>query len=425
MRTTGIQVSGYSFLLRRLELALVIGDPRMAHDPLRSQRRAVFVGVLVSLLIAGGAVMMGLLRPHPNINDADLVADESGTLHVRLEDGFHPITNVASARLILREPVDMQQSTAEQLAKFPHGDPVGIPVAPGLEQAPGRELLFCEPGVVLASTHVEWREHAVLQAPSGTWLVSGKDRFLIDATAPRAFGASSVAASDKLVEQLERRPNVQMPQGETGLMAPFDVAGRVLLAGERAFMATQGGVAELTGPQRALAETLSNVPPIPVNLADAVQQPGAEVLAGVPKEDVDWAEPAKLCVGEQGLGEPEELADSDFAADAGLGDKAEELGVARTAEQAPYDGPGYVGPRGTLATVTERGFALISESGVRFNVGSQEDLIALGFADLSHVPWRVISALPDGGLLSEENARATSVATSTSANTAESASGTL
>ena len=53
MRTTGIQVSGFNFLLRRLELALVIGDPRMAHDPLRSQRRALVVVVLLSLLIAG------------------------------------------------------------------------------------------------------------------------------------------------------------------------------------------------------------------------------------------------------------------------------------------------------------------------------------------------------------------------------------
>ena len=106
MRTTSLQVSGHKFLLRRLELALVIGDPRMAHDPLRSQRRAIFVGLLISALIAGGAVMLGLLRPAPSIDGATLVADEHGSLHVRLEDGFHPISNVASARLVLRQPVE-------------------------------------------------------------------------------------------------------------------------------------------------------------------------------------------------------------------------------------------------------------------------------------------------------------------------------
>ena len=77
VRTTSLQVSGYRFLLRRLELALVIGDPRMAHDPLRAQRRSIGVGLLLSALIAGGAVMLSLLRPAPSIDDAALVADET------------------------------------------------------------------------------------------------------------------------------------------------------------------------------------------------------------------------------------------------------------------------------------------------------------------------------------------------------------
>ena len=427
MRTTGIQVSGYGFLLRRLELALVIGDPRMAHDPLRSQRRAVMVGVLISLLLAGAAVMMGLLRPQPNIDDAALVSDESGTLFVRLEDAFHPVTNVASARLILREPVQVQQSTAEQLAKFPQADPVGIPVVPGLEQAASRELLLCEPGVVLAATNVTWHEHALLQAPSGTWLVVGKDRFLIDASTPRALGVTGVPASDQLVGQLERKPDVVLPQGPSGLPAPFDVAGRVLLAGDRAFMATRGGVAELTGPQRVLAEALSTVPPIPVNVADAVDQPSAEVLQGLPKEDVQWSAPERLCAGHNGLGTPAELeagtGDENVAVDT-VQDRLNELGLVRTVEQAPYDGPRYVAPRGTMPVVTERGILLISDDGTRYTVGSQEDLTSLGFTDPTHAPWRVVSALPDGGLLSEDNARAISTTINTNETTADSAIGT-
>lgn len=420
MRTTGIQVSGYSFLLRRLELALVIGDPRMAHDPLRSQRRAVFAGLLASLLIAGGAVMMGLLKPQPNIDDAQLVADESGTLHVRLEDAFHPVTNVASARLILQQPVEIQQSTTEQLAKFPHSDPVGIPVVPVLEQAPARDLLLCEPGVVVATDSVNWQANTLLQAPGGTWLVVGKDRFLIDASAPRALGVTPVPASDLLVDQLERKPDVVMPTGSTGLAAPFDVAGRLLTAGDRAFMATQGGVAELRGPQRAMAEAMTTEIPIPVSVADAVQQPSAEVLKGVPTEDVQWSAPERLCVGSEGVGVPAELANGGSEKNA----KWEEIGVTRTADQAPYSGSTYMGPGGTLVVVTERGFALISESGERFSVGSQEDLTAMGFTDPGTAPWRVVSQLPDAGLLSEERARAMSATTSTNATTTDSAMGT-
>jgi hypothetical protein len=74
-------------------------------------------------------------------------------------------------------------------------------------------------------------------------------------------------------------------------------------------------------------------------------------------------------------------------------------------------GGGYTGPRGTVALVTERGLVLVSESGIRYSVGSAEDLAALGVLDEDQlpvsVPWRVIEPLPDGGELSVERARRT------------------
>ncbi|MDN6814220.1 MAG: type VII secretion protein EccB [Corynebacterium variabile] len=78
-------------------------------------------------------------------------------------------------------------------------------------------------------------------------------------------------------------------------------------------------------------------------------------------------------------------------------------------EQKP-DGH-YTGPRGTAAVVTERGLALVSESGVRYAVPSPEELAALGVLEDGElpvqVPWRVIEPLPDGGELSVERARRT------------------
>ncbi|PKZ40678.1 type VII secretion protein EccB, partial [Kytococcus schroeteri] len=88
--------------------------------------------------------MLGLLRPQPSLEGADLVADETGTLHLRLEDSYHPITNVASARLILQQPVEVQKTTAEQLSQVPLGQPIGIPQVPGLVAAPEREWLYCD-----------------------------------------------------------------------------------------------------------------------------------------------------------------------------------------------------------------------------------------------------------------------------------------
>ena len=42
--TTRWQVSGYRFLVRRMEHALVRRDVRMLHDPMRSQSRAYAAG---------------------------------------------------------------------------------------------------------------------------------------------------------------------------------------------------------------------------------------------------------------------------------------------------------------------------------------------------------------------------------------------
>lgn len=429
MRTTGIQVSGFNFLLRRLELALVIGDPRMAHDPLRSQRRALVVGVLLSLLIAGGAVMLGLLRPQPSLDGADLVADETGTLHLRLEDSYHPITNVASARLILQQPVEVQKTTAEQLSQVPLGQPIGIPQVPALSAAPAREWLYCDRsaggvGTVVAVEHIKEHRHALLAAPSGYWLIDATTRARITPDAARAFGTEAVPASDGLVQQFRRSPDIAMPAGKTKMPAPFDVAGRVITSGDRAFLVDRVGVGEVKGSRRDFALASSPVPPVEASLADVMRQPSVDVLAGIPEFDgeqpVVWAQPQMVCAGPEGLAEPEDGTGA--GASAGGGQGVDSAGI--SAVLAAEEPTAFYGPRGTSALKTERGYALVSDTGVRYSVGSQAELRALGFTAEHNVQFARVASLPDGGLLSAENARQTTVAMMPSASTRESTTGT-
>lgn len=425
MRTTGIQVSGFNFLLRRLELALVIGDPRMAHDPLRSQRRALVVGVLLSLLIAGGAVMLGLLRPQPSLDGADLVADETGTLHLRLEDSYHPITNVASARLILQQPVEVQKTTAEQLSQVPLGQPIGIPQVPALSAAPDREWLYCDRadggvGTVVAVEHIKEHRHALLAAPSGYWLIDATTRARITPDAARAFGTEAVPASDGLVQQFRRSPDIAMPTGKTKMPAPFDVAGRVVTAGDRVFLVDRSGVGEVKGSRRDFALASSPVPPVEAPLADVMRQPSVDVLAGIPEFDneqpVVWAQPQMVCAGPEGLAEPEDGA----GVGAGQGADTAQIRSVLAADEPTA----FYGPRGTSALKTERGYLLVSDNGVRYSVGSQAELRALGFTSEHEVQFARVSSLPDGGLLSAEKARQTTVAMMPSASTRESTTGT-
>ncbi|MGO1948574.1 MAG: type VII secretion protein EccB [Mycobacteriaceae bacterium] len=387
MRTTGLQVSGYAFLLRRTELALVTGDARMAQDPLRAQRRAVGVGVLLSLLVAGGMLLVAMLRPQPSIDSAGLVADESGALHVRIEDTFHPVANVASARLLLGAPEEVTTSTSAQLGQFPTGPPVGIPDTPGLVAAPVSQWALCD-GRVTAEESLRDVGPVVLQAPSGMWLVVDSERMLLAGAddgdgrggmLARALGASPVTVTETMVQVLDRGPDVALTSLD-----------RIVTSGDRSYLAGEGddaGVAELTGSRRAVAEALAVGPPTEMPLPMVLDRPevsGVAALSHVPT-DLGFEHADAVCVG-------------DRVVDAGPVD-ADPVG----------ETVHYSGPRGTSAVLTERGFALVSQAGVRYSLESAEDLAALGVWDPEdgnppEVPWRVLEPLPDGGVLSVERA---------------------
>ena len=53
--TTKVQVSGWRFLLRRVEHAIVRTDTRMFDDPLQFYSRSVSAGIVVAVIIAVGA----------------------------------------------------------------------------------------------------------------------------------------------------------------------------------------------------------------------------------------------------------------------------------------------------------------------------------------------------------------------------------
>lgn len=436
VRTTSLQVSGYRFLLRRLELALVIGDPRMAHDPLRAQRRSIGVGLLLSALIAGGAVMLSLLRPAPSIDDAALVADEHGSLHVRLEDGFHPVSNVASARLVLRQPVEVKNSTAALIQEgnggAPMGPAVGIGHVPGLNPAPVRQWLVCDTSEaagkpdtlqVRAVGEVESYQRGVVRSGETVWLIDGTKRSLAEGGAARALGAVEIPMAPELLNRFDEKADSLIPRGHSGLKKPFHRAGTVAHAGDRAFLVGHGGVSEVTGPRREYVEALAGGGSFDAELGAVMAQPMIDLLSNVPDREAAWAHPEQVCLGERGLAEPAGDGDGKRA---GAGDgPADGSGTEGKDEGAGQDPrAAYAGPAGTSALLTERGFFLVDATGTRFTVGKAEDLTALGFTEHTQVPWRVISGLPEGGVLSEANARATSTSTKATANTADSTNGT-
>jgi type VII secretion protein EccB len=129
--TTRAQVNGYRFLIRRLEHALIRGDSRMIHDPMRGQMRALIVGLVISVVITGGCGVMAFFKPAPNMGDAQiLLSKSSGAAFVRIGDRAHPVLNLASARLIVGKNDSPKDVDDKFLNTVPRGPMVGIVGAP-------------------------------------------------------------------------------------------------------------------------------------------------------------------------------------------------------------------------------------------------------------------------------------------------------
>lgn len=147
--TTRWQVSGYRFLVRRMEHALVRRDVRMLHDPMRSQSRAYAAGLILGIVVLAGCGVLALLRPQDKIGDNKiLIGKESGAVYVVLNDVVHPALNIASARLAAGDAPKAVIVKESELGKKARGPLIGIPGAPGVlnfdKDGKGRAWSVCD-----------------------------------------------------------------------------------------------------------------------------------------------------------------------------------------------------------------------------------------------------------------------------------------
>jgi type VII secretion protein EccB len=125
------QVSGWRFVMRRIASGVALHDTRMLVDPLRTQTRAVLMGVVVLITALVGCFVFSLIRPNGSAANNPVLADRStAALYVRVGDQLHPVLNLASARLIAGRPVNPTTVKSSELDKFPLGNLIGIPGAP-------------------------------------------------------------------------------------------------------------------------------------------------------------------------------------------------------------------------------------------------------------------------------------------------------
>jgi type VII secretion protein EccB len=135
--TTRLQVSGYRFLVRRMEHALVRGDIRMLHDPMRAQSLALAAGAVLAVVLVAVCAILAFLRPNAVVGDAAIVMSrDSGALYVRIDDTLHPVLNLASAHLVAGSNARPEIVSAANIDKAKRGPLLGIPGAPAVIAKP-------------------------------------------------------------------------------------------------------------------------------------------------------------------------------------------------------------------------------------------------------------------------------------------------
>src|SRR6185436_18319504 len=158
--TSRLQVSGFRFLNRRMDHALVRGDARMLDDPLRAQSLSLSVGCVLAIVAVAACAVFAVLRPAGVLGSAPIVkARDSGALYVRIGDIMHPVLNLASARLIAGAPAEPVDVSPAAIAAAKRGPLVGIPGEPATIAPP------------LTPAESAW---TVCDGPAGTTVLVGR-----------------------------------------------------------------------------------------------------------------------------------------------------------------------------------------------------------------------------------------------------------
>lgn len=424
--TTKAQVSGHKFLKRRVEHGLVMGDIRMIHDPLARRKRALTFGIAGAALIAVGAGAMALFAPKANPGDAAIIAAESGQLFVRVDDSYHPVSNLASARLVSGQPEDPAKADDDILAIMPKSVPVGIVDAPSIigdqSSLPDFQWFAChEP---------RQRASRLDQAPDRVVFV------IDDQGNSRSFGGNDVENDPALLARVDNNgldtdylvtsagrmklPPADLPEGrivrrELGLddrttiwsppadlmsaikeLPEFEAPDRKAVIwtaasgnGRQHWLHLDNAVARLSDVQYRILTSME-YEEVAVGLGDIHQKEDLFNVFSIPRRDVRLLDPAQTsaCVDQQGhvVGMDEEVLK-----------EAAELGGQSIATH-------FVGPGRSIAVNTGSGTHLIAETGLRHQVVSEAESSALGITQVQDIPWVLLRLLPEGTPLSRDHA---------------------
>lgn len=444
--TTWAQVSGYRFLLRRIERALLGGAYGTFGEPLRARTGPLTVGWVLTAVAVVGCALIGLLRPHVRLDHAQIVmGKETGALYVRVGDTWHPVLNLASARLVAATDANPQAVPEPELRRTKRGPLLGIPGAPQLlgPQLSGDDAVWtiCDTEGATATTvivgpaggpsaHRLARDQALLVAPGTgppTYLLYDGERAVVDLAdtavvrALRLEGRVPLVVSQSLLNTIPEAPPITAPRirgvgGRSAGLPDFPV-GSVLRI-------TRGDGDEYYAVLSTGVQRVGQVAADLMRFSDS--RGAANIIAVTPDVIRGAAIVDSLPVGtfpERAPGDRSLIGTTTVCVSSGSTASGAEIltasGLPLASGQVPVslsqaDGRGpaldavYLPPgrtvyvRGTGGASTRY---LVIDTGVRFAIHDDDAARDLGLqTDPVPVPWSMIAVLPAGPELSRAGA---------------------
>ena len=439
--TTGLQVSGHRFLLRRMAHALVRADVRMIDDPLRAQSLSLIVGGVVTVIIVVVCAVLALFRPGGQLGDSPIVTvRESGAMYVRVGDTLHPVPNLASARLVTATSTSPQPVSRRAVDTARRGPMLGIPGAPDVLANP---LTTAESGWAVcddgSATTVIAGTRPTLSQAAGNVLVVARDDIaastyllfdghrarvdLRNAAVVRALGLEGVApraVSRVLLDTLPEVAEIAAPR-----IPHAGSAGPATLHGFPVGTVVRVPRAETSDLFVVLADGLQRIGRVAADLIRFTQSHGRRDIADVEPAAVG-AVPVVTRLPVTGYPERGGVADEpvvcahwQWSDEASSASSAVVTATTRpvtdpvTLAQADGAGPrvdavdlpdgrsGFVRAAGVSGDGAAHGpLYVVNDAGVVFGIHDEEAAKRLGLTAPVPAPWPVIAHLPRGPQLS-------------------------
>ncbi|GLY28937.1 type VII secretion protein EccB [Kineosporia sp. NBRC 101731] len=286
------QVQAHTFMVGRLQSALLKAEPDLATPPLRRTGSGLLIGGVLCLLAVGGIAVYSAISPGGATSwqaAGVLTVDKTtGTSYVWASDKLYPVLNQASAKLLLGKNMTVKSVTSSSLEGVRRGPAIGIAGAPETlptdrvssdawevcatttvtgtgDTRPATSLRI---GFAALSTPLRSDQAVLVRTTGGTrYLITGGQRLKLTKNwVPRALGLDDAATLDvttSWIDTLPTGPDLPQPTGtKPGGKGPVlagvrTTAGQVVVvhttgSADRYYLVTKTGLQTITETAAAI-----------------------------------------------------------------------------------------------------------------------------------------------------------------------------